>query len=104
MKTFTITRTDFGVDVIPSLPLYLNECNHSPCGFEFGYCGSGPHQLAYALLRNVTGHKGTAIRLYGHFVREVISNQGNTTWTITERQILKWISSLTHKQLIESRA
>lgn len=34
-----------------NLPLYLEEVNHSPTGFEWGYLGSGPSQLAYAILR-----------------------------------------------------
>lgn len=34
-----------------NLPLYLDEVNHSPTGFEWGYLGSGPAQLAYAILR-----------------------------------------------------
>lgn len=34
-----------------NVPKYLEEVNHSPTGFEWGYLGSGPSQLAYAILR-----------------------------------------------------
>lgn len=32
------------------LPLCLEIVNHSPTGFSWGYCGSGPHQTALAIL------------------------------------------------------
>ena len=31
--------------------------NHSPTGFEWGYAGSGPAQLSFALLLNYLGEK-----------------------------------------------
>jgi hypothetical protein len=39
----------------PRLDLY----NHSPTGFAWGYGGSGPAQLALALLADVLGFAGT---------------------------------------------
>jgi hypothetical protein len=39
-------------EIWANLPLYLDEVNHSPTGFEWGYRGSGPAQLAYAILRS----------------------------------------------------
>jgi len=33
------------------LETYYPECGHSPDGFEWGYYGSGPSQLAYAMLK-----------------------------------------------------
>jgi hypothetical protein len=47
------TRTAVGVRVVADgqqLPPRHDLCNHSPDGFEFGYAGSGPAQLALALL------------------------------------------------------
>ena len=35
------------------LPLRLNEVRHSPSGFQWGYSGSGPAQLSYAMLREL---------------------------------------------------
>lgn len=38
-----------------SLPKRHDLVNHSPAGFEWGYCGSGPAQLAVALLADALG-------------------------------------------------
>lgn len=45
--------------------------NHSPTGFQWGYSGSGPAQLALALLLLVTD-KETAQRLHQKFKSEFI--------------------------------
>ena len=46
--------------------------NHSPDGFAVGYNGSGPTQLALAILLKITD-KGIAISQYKQFRREVIA-------------------------------
>ena len=46
--------------------------NHSPTGFNWGYEGSGPAQLALAILLEVTD-KGTALQCYQEFKRQVIA-------------------------------
>jgi hypothetical protein len=46
------------------LRLYLEEVNHSPTGFEWGYGGSGPSQLAFAILADFTGDTETALQHY----------------------------------------
>lgn len=38
--------------------------NHSPDGFSWGYAGSGPAQLALAILLRATDDQATAERLY----------------------------------------
>ena len=48
------------------LSAYLTEVSHSPDGFEWGYGGSGPAQLAYAILRKCFG-KGYAVRNHQNF-------------------------------------
>jgi len=52
----------------PSLGIW----NHSPTGFSWGYEGSGPAQLALAILLLVT-NEPTAVRLHQDFKREVIA-------------------------------
>ncbi len=47
--------------------------NHSPTGFSWGYGGSGPAQLALAILLEFTD-RGTAVNLYQTFKWEVIAN------------------------------
>jgi hypothetical protein len=39
------------IDPAPSQKVY----NHSPDGFNHGYCGSGPAQLALAIVLKLTG-------------------------------------------------
>ena len=46
--------------------------NHSPTGFNWGYEGSGPAQLALAILLEVTD-KGTALQCYQEFKHQVIA-------------------------------
>ena len=44
--------------------------NHSPDGFAWGYGGSGPAQLALAILLHVGIERATAVRIHQHFKRE----------------------------------
>jgi len=46
--------------------------NHSPDGFAWGYLGSGPAQLALAILLEVTDQK-TAYRHYQQFKFDIIA-------------------------------
>jgi hypothetical protein len=47
--------------------------NHSPSGFEWGYGGSGPAQLALALLLDYTDDEAFALDHYQEFKTEVVS-------------------------------
>lgn len=77
------------------LPLYTSEVNHSPDGFMWGYCGSGPHQLSYALLRHAIGQE-TAKYLYKEFCLEVISKlDKDSTWQISRQRLFDIIPHLT---------
>ena len=51
----------------------LQLVNHSPSGFEWGYGGSGPAQLALALLLDYTGDETFALDHYQAFKTEVVS-------------------------------
>ena len=64
--------------------------NHSPTGFQWGYCGSGPSQLALALLLDVTGDPEVAQELYQQFKREFVAQWGDS-WAITHVEILAWV-------------
>src|SRR5262249_10364987 len=50
-----------------ALPLRLEVRAHSPTGFAWGYGGSGPAQLALALLVDATGDAETALQHYQTF-------------------------------------
>ena len=65
--------------------------NHSLAGFEFGYGGSGPAQLALAILAH-HADKTTALREYGAFKSEVVAelpgpDDGAATWRIPSTEI-----------------
>lgn len=66
--------------------------NHSPDGFNFGYSGSGPAQLALAIMLELFP-KDEALRLYQQFKRDVIAAlpQSNFETTI---DIDEWKRSL----------
>jgi len=56
------------------LPLYpsLNIVNHSPDGFSWGYCGSGPAQLALAILLHFLPVR-VALEYYQDFKNEHVA-------------------------------
>lgn len=64
--------------------------NHSPDGFQWGYGGSGPAQLALALLLDVTGNPELAQSCYQDFKFHWVASWGES-WSITSRDILEWI-------------
>lgn len=74
------------------LPLRLDLRNHSPTGFEWGYGGSGPAQLALALLADCLGDAETALRFYQEFKQEVVTGLG-TSWTLIEQEIRQFVES-----------
>lgn len=69
----------------------LNECfdiaNHSPTGFEWGYGGSGPAQLALALIVDATGDVRLARAVYQNFKFQVIGPITVNEWTMTAGHI-----------------
>ena len=73
------------------LPLYLGVRNHSPTGFEWGYGGSGPAQLAQALLMDVFGNREIAQRHYQDFKHEIVAGW-KASWTITVREIREFVA------------
>ena len=70
----------------------LKMVNHSPTGFAWGYQGSGPAQLAFALLYHVTKDKETSQRFYQRFKADVIGAmpmEGN--WKLSYNDIVEWL-------------
>jgi hypothetical protein len=63
--------------------------NHSPDGFNWGYCGSGPAQLALAILMRFTGMQ-TALRLHQKFKFEVIAKLPQGDFEL-DLDIREWI-------------
>jgi len=65
--------------------------NHSPDGFAWGYGGSGPAQLALAILLRFTD-QGTAQRLYQTFKFEHVASWPNEDFSVI-LNVEKWINS-----------
>lgn len=56
--------------------------NHSCGQFEWGYVGSGPAQLALALLADALGDDREALARHQHLVQSYVSRLGGDTWTV----------------------
>jgi hypothetical protein len=66
---------------------------HSPTGFNWGYGGSGPADLAYSILYDLYGKK-VADSYYQQFKWDFIANlPQDKEWAITEEQIEQWINT-----------
>jgi len=85
-----------------NLQLYLDEVNHSPTGFEWGYYGSGPSQLAYAILRSYYFFVAKydipdAIRKakahYMCFKQDFVAKWHGEEWELTSDQITFWLGT-----------
>ncbi len=61
--------------------------NHSPSGFEWGYAGSGPAQLALAVLADHFGNPRQALVLYQAFKFVVVSKLPRDHWRLTSREV-----------------
>ncbi len=71
---------------------------HSPTGFEWGYSGSGPAQLALAMMLEYYLAAGASIEDAGHtalahhqeFKRQIVANMPDTRWELTFDDIALW--------------
>jgi hypothetical protein len=61
--------------------------NHSPTGFEWGYAGSGPAQLALAILADHLGNDEQALNFYQRFKWAVIAELPHREWILTSDDI-----------------
>ena len=74
---------DMGAELDPRLDLQA----HSLTGFEWGYAGSGPAQLALALLADFLGDDAAALRLYQPFKRATIARLQRPCWTLSDQDL-----------------
>lgn len=68
--------------------------NHSPTGFEWGYAGSGPAQLALALAIDVLGDEDRALNVYQRLKFKVVGRLPVEGWTITEEKLREVIEGI----------
>jgi hypothetical protein len=61
----------------------------SPSGFEWGYGGSGPAQLAIAILAHAYDDE-FATTHYQQFKRDVVAGLPENDWTLTKGDLDEW--------------
>ena len=100
MKSYHGRRTDDGVLVTvddrplnPRWDLY----NHSPNGFEWGYGGSGPAQLALAIVADHLGDDEKALAIYQSFKFSVIAALPEKEWKLSSDEIEAALQTI-HRQ------
>jgi Family of unknown function (DUF6166) len=65
--------------------------NHSPTGFAWGYGGSGPAQLALALLLEIARNKEMALLWYQDVKRHIIARLPQADFTLDSQEIIDFI-------------
>jgi len=81
-----VTFGDRALELEPSLRLR----NHSPTGFEWGYGGSGPAQLALAMLLEVASPE-VALRWYQRFKSETVARLTDDRWALAASDVERWL-------------
>ena len=71
------------------LPRRYDLLSASPNGFEFGYGGSGPAQLAITMLAHAYDDE-YACAHYQQFKRETVADLPQMGWMLTERDLDEW--------------
>lgn len=70
----------------------LNMVNHSPDGFQWGYSGSGPAQLAFAILMELYDDEEIAHEHYQEFKDDVISSlTGGEDFLLSQGEVYEWM-------------
>jgi hypothetical protein len=71
----------------PSLKLR----DHSPTGFEWAYHGSGPTQLALAILLDLTANPDLSLAHYQDFRDDFIATAAFDGFVISELEVGQWL-------------
>jgi hypothetical protein len=103
MKTYRGFR---GINGTPMVTVYesgqehvldarLDLMKHSPTGIEWGYTGSGPAQLALAILADYLQNDHKALSYYQDFKLRVIARLDRTKdWAMSEMDIFEALQSI----------
>lgn len=67
--------------------------NHSPCGFSWGYGGSGCAQLALAVLLEVSGDPQFSLKHYHTFKEQVVSKL-DSKFSLRIEWVKGWIEEI----------
>jgi hypothetical protein len=98
------TRTEHGCEVVKEvdgvlagpLDLRLDLWKHS-AEFEWSYGGSGPAQLALALLADATGQDRLAVSLHQDFKFRFVGHLPREGFEMTAEEIEKWAADAAAK-------
>lgn len=98
MKLYTGKRTANGVQVqVDGVTLPLEPSvklrNHSPDGFEFGYRGSGPSQLALAIMLDCYGERIASL-YYQEFKDRFIAVADQDGFVISSDDMDTWLKKV----------
>ena len=101
MKTYSGVRTENGCAVTVAGPdgsrgldPRFDLRTHSPDGFEWGYGGSGPAQLALALSADVLGDDEAALAVYQQLKFRVVARLPADGWQLTDGELAEAIRTL----------
>ena len=100
MKIFTGKRSREGAHVlVDGKPLDPRNRirNHSPDGFEWGYSGSGPAQLSFAILAEVYGDDSVELNFYHSFKEVIIARIHGDEWEMTEGTVRDAVKHIVEK-------
>lgn len=85
-----------GIDLDPAWSQSF--INHSPDGFAWGYGGSGPAQLALAILLHYTHDHSWSLTYYQRFKQEVIAQlSADEPFQLSPTTVEKWIGANWYK-------
>ena len=76
------------------LPLYLDIQNKSPTGFEWGYGGSGPAQLALALCADCFGRQYALSPIYQRLKWRIVCHLPHDIWRLTEEHLREHLANI----------
>lgn len=62
--------------------------DHSPTGFEWGFAGSGPAQLALALVADACGRRLAISSIYQKVKFRLVAHLPHDGWTLSEQQVV----------------
>ena len=83
----------------------LDLANRSPTGFEWGYLGSGPAQLALAILADALDNDRLARQLYQRFKLRVIAPLPRyAPWQLTQRRVVEVALELMSEGMMRGEA
>ena len=93
-RRHTATGVVVTVDGRPLYPQRSQKLhNHSPDGFNWGYGGSGPAQLALAILLDFTDDPELSLRHYQVF-KSLFVEKMSHNWEVSGDVIRQWIEEL----------